>query len=673
MTEGTQNHKLISSMQSTARNAYGIEKITVLRWVMIVSLPLTIGALYQMSSLAFELGVIPGSWKWTSALVVTAIGVVVEFAFLIGSWTRWRIDLIDFVTSLPRILGRHNWLNILVFAVLMAIFPILVLGRLGQHLEGYWVRSFMMWILALVGATLLFRVVKERTWFETLLLSLLFYTVVYRASLFIPWISTFPFSLGYSEGSRYYFASLFFGERIYGLPGLELPVFHPSRYVLQSIPFLIRGSPLWLHRTWQVFLWIAMTFITSLLLARRLSIQDKFHRVIFLPWAFLFLLQAPVYYHLLVMVVLVIWGTNSRNFIQTLIIVIVTSVWAGISRINWVPVPGMLASTLYFLEICKLEDWSLLRYLRSPLIWLSLGSSAAFGSNLIYQTLVRGPINWLSSIQDSPLFWYRLLPSATYKLGVLPAILIASVPLSIIIVSNVLRRPHRWHPIRILSLGAILGVLFIGGLVVSTKIGGGDDLHNLDAFLVHLMLIGTYMIFNKFQRDRDNGHPLPWPSWQMLSLIIAVPILFFLGLGGPISSPDNAKADIALLELKEIVTEATAKDGEVLFISDRHLLTFHLVEGIQLVPEYEKTFLMEMAMSGNQAYFDVFNRDLKSHRFDLIVVNPQHIKYKGRDHTFGEEDDAWVRYVSTSLLEYYQNKTVLNADRELIAVMEPRP
>ena len=152
-----------------------------------------------------------------------------------------------------------------------------------------------------------------------------------------------------------------------------------------------------------------------------------------------------------------------------------------------------------------------------------------------------------------------------------------------------------------------------------------------------------------------------------------MPICFVLGLGGPISFPDRAIADNALVELEEIVMETAAKGGEVLFISDRHLLTFHLIEGIDLVPQYEKTFLMEMAMSDNQAYFDAFNRDLKSHRFDLIVVNPQHIKYKGRDYIFGEEDDAWVRYVSTALLEHYQNRIVFNADGELIAVMEPKP
>ena len=191
--------------------------------------------------------------------------------------------------------------------------------------------------------------------------------------------------------------------------------------------------------------------------------------------------------------------------------------------------------------------------------------------------------------------------------------------------------------------------------------------------LVHLLLIGTYLLFNRFQPDQIGEEPFPRSSWKTLSFLIAVPILFFLGLGGPISFRDRAMADTALVELEEIVMEATADGGEVLFISNRHLLTFHLIEGIELIPEYEKTFLMEMAMSDNQEYFDVFHRDLESHRFNLIVVNPQHVKYKGRDYIFGEEDDAWVRYVSTALLEHYQNRIVLNADGEHIAVMEPKP
>ena len=78
-------------------------------------------------------------------------------------------------------------------------------------------------------------------------------------------------------------------------------------------------------------------------------------------------------------------------------------------------------------------------------------------------------------------------------------------------------------------------------------------------------------------------------------------------------------------------------------------------------------------MSDNREYFDTFDADLEAHRFSLIVTNPQHIIYKNRDYTFGEEDDAWVRNVSTPLLKHYQNKVILDNGKARIAIMEPKP
>jgi hypothetical protein len=647
--------------------------VVQLRRFLFLSILLTVGALYQITQLAIDLDVLATSVKWQAFVGVLSISVVLEVVLIIASWTTSLRSLFRILNHTKQFLYRFRLINLIVFVALSGVFPLLILGAYGQHLEGFLVRLFILWCIGLAGGIFLHAYNPDRALHEGLFLSIVLYAAVYRITIFIPWVSTFPFSLGYSEGSRYYFASLFFQERIYGLTGLGLPVLHPTRYILQSLPFLISGLPIWAHRFWQVFLWIFMTIAASYTLTNRLSIPDKFKRLAWLIWAFLFMFQAPVYYHLQVIVVIVLLVADSRKFTRTFIVILLTSIWAGISRINWFPVPGMLAATIYLLERKMDQSTSIWRYLLKPGLLIGAGTLVAMGSQAIYIMLSGNQSNWFASSLSSPLFWYRLLPSATYELGVLPAILIASTPMAILILSNLLRRQQRWHPIRLLGLGSILGVLFVGGLVVSTKIGGGDDLHNLDAFLVHLMLIGTYMLFNRFQPDQVEGEPIPVSSWRTLTLLIAVPILFVLGLGGPISFRDRAMADTALAELEEIVMEAKADGGEVLFISNRHLLTFHLIEGIELVPEYEKTFLMEMAMSDNQEYFDVFNRDLKSHRFNLIVVNPQHIKYKGRDYIFGEEDDAWVRYVSTSLLEHYQNRIVLNADGEHIAVMEPKP
>jgi hypothetical protein len=71
------------------------------------------------------------------------------------------------------------------------------------------------------------------------------------------------------------------------------------------------------------------------------------------------------------------------------------------------------------------------------------------------------------------------------------------------------------------------------------------------------------------------------------------------------------------------------------------------------VPEFEKVFLMEMAMASHQPYLQAFRGDLQSRRFTLIVSEPLRINYQGRDRQFGEENDAWVRGVSEPVLCYY--------------------
>ena len=51
------------------------------------------------------------------------------------------------------------------------------------------------------------------------------------------------------------------------------------------------------------------------------------------------------------MVILVLWGFDATHFWRNLVLVLVASLWAGISRVNWLPVPGMLAAALYLLEV----------------------------------------------------------------------------------------------------------------------------------------------------------------------------------------------------------------------------------------------------------------------------------------------------------------------------------
>jgi hypothetical protein len=200
--------------------------------------------------------------------------------------------LLEFAISL---LGRLNKLNIFLLVASIALFSFMILGRYGRFFRESEIRFAVLAVFVLVGAFLLKASGLKQNWGVLLIASLLFITFGFKiASYYATDISTYPFSLGWSEGSRYYYASLFFSESIYDL-SLPPSVLHPSRYLMQSVPFLIPDSPIWSHRLWQVMLWVVTTITTAFLLARRLSIPDQLRKWVFITWVFLFLLLGPVF------------------------------------------------------------------------------------------------------------------------------------------------------------------------------------------------------------------------------------------------------------------------------------------------------------------------------------------------------------------------------------------
>jgi hypothetical protein len=557
--------------------------------------------------------------------------------------------------------------RIIAFVLLSAVYPALVLGSSHALLQTTWARGGIFLAVGILGAVVLNPAQPGFNWPSALVAAILVYGAVYKVASFIPDISTYPFSLGWSEASRYYYASLFLPGKIYG-SWTPPSVLHPSRYLMQAVPFLVTELPVWAHRAWQVFLWIAFSLATGWVLARRLSIRPWFYQGLFAAWAFLFLFQGPLYYHLLVMVILVLWGFDRRRFWRTLILVLAASAWAGISRINWLPVPGLLAAALYFLE-SRVGEEGAIKYLVKPAVWVSLGSILGYAVQLGYERFSGNPAEFFGSSFSSELLWYRLFPSVTYPLGVLPASVLVSLPLLLVIFSRLadrdtdlpgfagLRSPY--HPIRLLGLGAILFVLGVGGIVVSVKIGGGSNLHNIDAFLVLLLVTGSYFAFDKVARDRQNLEVVGKPSTVLASLSMIVPVLFAITAGSHLPTRNLEAAGIALGRLGESVNQVLADGGEVLFISERHLLAFHYLPAAPVVHEYEKVFLMEMAMAGNGDYFEEFYEDLNERRFDLIIADPLFPGYQGRTHSFGEENDAWVRWVVEPLLCTYREMELI--------------
>jgi len=90
-----------------------------------------------------------------------------------------------------------------------------------------------------------------------------------------------------------------------------------------------------------------------------------------------------------------------------------------------------------------------------------------------------------------------------------------------------------------------------------------------------------------------------------------------------------------------------------------------------LVVEYEKKYLMDQAMAGNAVYFKKFYQDLAAHRFVMIISEPLAYKFQGKGTVFGDENDAYVKWVTGPLLCYYE-PTITYANEQL-QFLVPRP
>ena len=577
----------------------------------------------------------------------------------------------------------------IIYLASFALFPWLVLTPGISLLENISLRLGLFGLLVIFGAYLFRRAWPDRNWSMAFIVTAVGYTAAYKLASFVPDISSYPFSLAWSEASRYYYASLWLSKQFYGF-FVPPSVLHPSRYLLQAIPFIFHISSLWFSRFWQVALWVISATLTSWLLVRRLELPAQRKSLVFtlslVFWGFIFLFQGPVYYHLLFMAILILWGFDKAHFWRSFIVVLIASLWAGISRVNWLPVPGLLAAAIYLME-SKKEDQPVLKYLLAPGVWVLVGTLAGFASQEAYQQWSGNPIAWFGSSFSSDLLWYRLLPNPTYPLGILPSSILVSISLIGLMVVKVARRWHQYHFIRILGLLAILGALFTGGVVVSVKIGGGSNLHNLDAYLTLLMVIGSYIYFDRFVPDKAMqveedakikrkhipGEFLSYIENLFLAGALIVPMYFTLSAGGQLPKYDFQAAQAALQGINNSTQQTVKEGGEVLFINQRQLLTFNYIKNVPLVPQYELVFLMEMAMAENPSYMDAFHEDIASQRFRLIVSEPLVIQFQGSSHSFGEENDAWVTNVSEPVLCYYEPSTTFESVNVVLYVPRQNP
>lgn len=619
-----------------------------------------------------ELGIILWRSKWIFLLGIFALNIAagtftLHFSFSLAPCARGGVERASrWMDGLQ--FDPSNKLRKL-FGLVLVVFGFFLIWAVRLFFFGRFLPQLMPILWVFLWASLLqtfgLKLMSGFKWYSLFAAAILLQGFVYQVYGRVAAISEYPFSIGYSEAGRHYYASLFYAKFLYDVQ-VPYPFLHPSRYLLMSLPFLFDGLPLWFHRMWQSLLWLGLTYVSALLLVRRMRLSGWMHSLV-IAWAFLYFLQGAVYYHLQVCVILVLAGVSVKHPWRSLLFVFLASVWVGISRVNWFPVPAMLGIAIYVMETQFVgKGW---RYWVPPFLLGMIGLGTALIAQFIYINISgNADGSAFGSSFTSDLIWNRLLPNSTFPLGILPGILIVSAPLGIALYQMLHGRLVNLHPLRWLALLALLLILFLGGLVVSTKIGGGGDMHNMDAFLVMFALIATSFFSGRVAGD---GNPTPsWGNFQWGVAALLVPLGFALPQIGFFHSYDHVHVEKDIQRLQQVVSEAVNNGGEVLFITERQLLTFKELKNIPLIPEYEQIELMEMAMSGNRDYLEQYYSDLDNRRFALVIAEEQKFAAQKRG-AFIEESNAWVRYIGAPLLCAY--KPLENLLSNNVQIFEPRP
>jgi hypothetical protein len=622
--------------------------------------------------------------------VIFCILLVLITASLLLKMDRYKM-IFERMTSLRDRLGKIRWL--LILPGLAGPVWFFQYTHWGLVFSDLYIRMLAWFLMVVCIAFLAGNNGVVTGWREVLTSILLTSSVFVIAVAFIN-VTDYPFSLGWSEGNRLWDYSILFGRSRYDYPAdREIVVLLDiGRQFVGGLPFIFPGLTIEMERFW-LGLTIIIPYILLGLVAFRFARTDWRVWALGGLWALVFLKQGPIHppLTLCATAVALLWRAPLWFALP---LIGVTGYIAQESRFTWLFAPGLWIGMLE-LAGANLEAGRLSRH-----TWvraISLGLAGVFGGYYgpKFEGLFAGGANigdTLNSVVSSapaisatdvvvtvsvhPLLWYRLFPNATYGMGILAGILIATLPVIAILLYLLIHKKWRLNLWQGLSIAAPLLAFLVVGLIVSVKAGGGGDLHNMDMFLIGLLFTSVIAWKNGGSSWFAQVDLSPsWVKWIMV-LLLALPGLQSLGqmrtfqfdgdmawlavltdrpLEKPIDLfPSDQVAEKALEKIRNEIARVRSEGGEVLFLDQRQLLTFGYVTNVPLVPEYEKKILINQAFYADSAYFQNFYNELQDHRFGLIISELLYTPIKDSSYEFGEENNAWVTWVSAPLLCYYE-------------------
>jgi hypothetical protein len=518
--------------------------------------------------------------------------------------------------------------------------------------------------------------------FRSFLTSLLLTGAIFLIGDKLKEVVNYPFSLYWSEGNRFWDYSLLFARNKYIYPSNQ-PIFafiDLGRQSLWGLPFLLKNASITLLRLWNVFLFTVPYILLGIILIKNKNTPIKL-ALFFGFWAFLFLNQGPIYSPLILAAILVVIAID-LPLGWMILLMTAAGYYVNLTRYTWSFAPAIWGALLALFRTEKEQslvfhmDWSkcffsLMAGLVGGFLLPMLLPLSNNGTTQEFQQSFVATAQ--TTLQNQTLIWSRLLPNPTYAPGIALGLLLVILPL-IFTLLVFIRQSHFkltiWQWVGV--IGSSLVFLMVG-LVASVKIGGGSNLHNLDMLLINLLLLSGLAWRFGGQKWLLNFEKHSLMIKSLLVFMVLYPLYPTFLTAVPLNLPSFNYQNNTLTIIQRSIDEAKI-NGEILFIDQRQLLTFGQVRDVTLVPEYEKKYLMNEAMSGNQTLFNQFYQDLRNHRFALIINEPIFINYQAEDAYFGSENDTWVKWVAQPLLCYYRPlQTLSKTGVEILIPRELRP
>lgn len=591
---------------------------------------------------------------------LAAVGLVVG-SLAIALLAVWLPRLFAPLLRIRAAVGPLVWLAIIAMAVVPTY--VFIFTRWSNVFSGIYLRSVI--YLVIVGSMAWLAAGKSTQhlqWRPLLFIAILYGAVFTMADL-LKFTVSHPFGFYWSEGNRMWDNSLMFARHLYDYPADQrIPVL--SNWVRMSmwgLPHLLPNVSIAFVRMWDSLVFSIPYMIFGWVLFWR----KGEHFAVWLSlglWTFLFINQGPIYTPLVLGAIIVALARRAPTWLGFLMVA-AAGYYVSAGRYTWMFAPAMWASVVALVEIhphgvrTTFERWK-------RAILLGLGGLAGG----LLPDMIRNINAWRLGtearpsvlsvegatyvLQRQPLMWSRLWPNETKELGIVLGLLFAAGPLVALLIYAAASKRWRLNVVQNLALTGMLLAFLVVGTIVSVKIGGGSNLHNLDMLLIGLLFTGMLAWEGGLRDWVLSPSRSRWAVAALTLMLVLYPAWNEFRLAHPLNVPDQKRAAY-IVNLIQRYVDRNREKGDILFIDHRQLLTFGFVTDVPLVPEYEKKLMMDHAMADDEPYFNEFYADLAAHRFSLIVTEPVRLEFQGGYYEFGYENDAWVRWVAHPLMCYY--------------------